>query len=65
MTNSRHSRNFWLTRTFVSLLALTLLVYVLRGLEVLTFLPGGILLGLIFLCVVTGIALSIAKTRRF
>jgi hypothetical protein len=41
------------------------LVYVLRGMGILSFLPGGLILLLILSSVVTGILYGIDKTRRF
>jgi hypothetical protein len=49
----------------LSVLMLTALIYFLRGIGVLLFLPGGILLLLIGLSLVLGISYSIDKTRRF
>jgi hypothetical protein len=43
----------------------TLLVYMLRGMGILSFLPGGMILLLILLSVVTGILYGVDKTKRF
>ena len=48
-----------------SVLILTALIYFLRGIGVLLFLPGGILLLLIGLSLLLAISYSIDKTRRF
>jgi hypothetical protein len=50
---------------FVLFLVLTLIVYVSRGLGILTFIPGGILLVLMALSLITGIVYGISKTQRF
>ena len=50
---------------FCGVLILTLLVYFVRGMGILSFLPGGILLLLIGLSLLLGISYSIDKTRRF
>ena len=49
----------------LSVLILTALIYCLRGIGVLLFLPGGVLLLLIGLSLILGISYSIDKTRRF
>jgi hypothetical protein len=49
---------------FVSL-GLTLLLYLLRGFGVVSFLPGGILLLLISITFVSGIFLGICWTKRY
>jgi hypothetical protein len=49
----------------LSVLILTALIYFLRGIGVLLFLPGGILLLLIGLSLLLAISYSIDKTRRF
>jgi hypothetical protein len=52
---------------FFSTLALTLIIYILRGFRVSVFtsIPGGVILFLILLSIGTGIAYSIQKTRRY
>ncbi len=45
-------------------LGLSILVYLLRGFGIVTFLPGGILLGLIFLAISTFFIYSILITKR-
>lgn len=50
---------------FLGSLAVTLLVYILRGIGILTFLPGGLIWLLILLSVITGILYGVDKTKRF
>lgn len=50
---------FWVS------LGLTVLLYLLRGFGVLTFLPGGILLLLISVTFVSGTFLGIRWTKRY
>jgi hypothetical protein len=45
-------------------LGLSLLIYLLRGLGIVTFLPGGILLGLIVLAISSFFMYTIAITKR-
>jgi hypothetical protein len=63
---SPRSETQLLTYTFAGTLAITVLVYVLRGFGVpgITALPGGVLLVLIFLAIATGIVYGIQTTRR-
>ena len=49
---------------FSSTLGLSILLYLLRGFQIVTFIPGGILLVLIFLAVSTGFIYSILSTQR-
>jgi hypothetical protein len=49
----------------ISFLILTLLVYVLRGLAILTFIPGGVILVLIILTILTAILYWIERNQRF
>jgi hypothetical protein len=42
----------------------SILVYLLRGFQVVTILPGGILLGLIFMAIASGFTYSILITKR-
>ncbi|GEA27469.1 hypothetical protein MiAbW_02034 [Microcystis aeruginosa NIES-4325] len=55
----------YLKSLFFSFLLVTVLVYILRGMGILSFLPGGLILLLILSSVVTGIIYGIDKTRRF
>lgn len=54
-----------LARLFISFIALTLITYLLRGLGLLTFIPGGVILVLFALSILSGILYGIEKTRRF
>jgi hypothetical protein len=45
-------------------LGLSILVYLLRGFGIATFLPGGILLGLIILAILSFFIYSISITKR-
>lgn len=58
------SRNSYFLLPLLAVLILTALIYFLRGIGVLLFLPGGILLLLIGLSLILGISYSIDKTRR-
>ncbi|MEM8643190.1 MAG: hypothetical protein AAGG51_30895 [Cyanobacteria bacterium P01_G01_bin.54] len=53
------------TSLFWSSLGLTLGVYLLRGLGILLFLPGGVIWLLVLLSLGTGVFYGIEKTRRF
>jgi hypothetical protein len=57
-----------LTQKFAYLFSITLglsiLVYLLRGFGIVTFVPGGILLGLIVLAIVSFFMYSISITKR-
>ncbi|MGF1498659.1 MAG: hypothetical protein ACFB8W_17805 [Elainellaceae cyanobacterium] len=53
------------TQLFLVLLGLTLGVWVLRGLGILTFLPGGILWLLFLLTIGAGVINGIQRTRRW
>lgn len=53
------------TSLFWSSLVLTILVYLLRGFGVLTFVPGGVIWLLVLLSMGTGIFYGVEKTRRF
>ncbi|TRU81915.1 MAG: hypothetical protein EWV76_04620 [Microcystis novacekii Mn_MB_F_20050700_S1] len=59
------SNSSYLKSLFFGFLLVTVLVYILRGLGILSFLPGGLILLLILSSVVTGIIYGIDKTRRF
>jgi hypothetical protein len=45
-------------------LGASILIYLLRGFQVVTFVPGGILLGLILLAISSGFTYSILITKR-
>ena len=59
------SNSSYLKSLFFGFLLVTVLVYVLRGMGILSFLPGGLILLLILSSVVTGILNGIDKTRRY
>ncbi|AKV69505.1 MULTISPECIES: hypothetical protein [Microcystis] len=59
------SNSSYLKSLFLGFLLVTVLVYILRGMGILSFLPGGLILLLILSSVVTGILYGIDKTRRF
>jgi hypothetical protein len=59
------SNSNYLKSLFFGFLFVTVLVYILRGMGILSFLPGGLILLLILSSVVTGIIYGIDKTRRF
>jgi hypothetical protein len=59
------SNTSYLKSLFLGCLGVTLLVYILRGMGILTFLPGGLIWLLILSSVVTGILYGVDKTRRF
>jgi hypothetical protein len=42
-----------------------LIIYSLRGLGIASFLPGGVILGLLAIAIVLGILYGIDQTRRF
>ena len=52
---------FWLA----VFLSLTVIVYILRGVGLLSFLPGGVILGLAGMSGLSAIAYIIQKNRRF
>ena len=49
----------------IALVAITIAVYLLRGFGILTFIPGGVILILVALSLITGIIYGIQKTKRF
>ncbi|MBD2259630.1 hypothetical protein H6G13_18870 [Pseudanabaena sp. FACHB-2040] len=51
------------TQIFLGLLAFTTVVWILRGLGILSFLPGAVIWVLILLCFGTGIFSSLQKMR--
>jgi hypothetical protein len=42
-----------------------LIIYSLRGLGIVSFLPGGVILGLLAIAIVLGILYGVDQTRRF
>lgn len=65
MSKSSSARNSTFFYFFLLTLLLTVVAYVLRGYGIGTFLPGGLILILIALCIVTGLLSGIEKTKRF
>ncbi len=65
MTKLSRSRRSFFAYAFLGTLLLTLTVYSLRVLQVLTFLPGFVLLILIAATLVSGLLYGFTKTRRF
>jgi hypothetical protein len=59
---SRFSRS-WATKSFFVLLVATLTVYILRGLAILTMLPGSVIWVLLLLTILTGV-LGALETLR-
>lgn len=55
MSRTRRNRNIRASQFFFIFTGMTILVWVLRGLGILTFIPGGIIWILISLSVITGI----------
>jgi len=60
MTNSERIPTY----LFASVLGLTVMIYLLRGMGALGFIPGGTLWVLMLLSIATGIAYGVQKTRR-
>ncbi|HHP7232937.1 MAG TPA: hypothetical protein ACFCUY_19045 [Xenococcaceae cyanobacterium] len=54
-----------LRKTFIVSLVIFLIVYILRGLGILSFLPGGVLLLLLLITLSTGLAWGIKRTLRY
>ncbi|ACK64875.1 hypothetical protein PCC8801_0793 [Rippkaea orientalis PCC 8801] len=50
---------------FIISLVITLTVYILRGMRILGFLPGGVVLILIAVSIILGILYTRQATRRF
>jgi len=65
MTPRPPSETLVLAYTFAITLAITFLVYLLRGFGILTFLPGGVIWILILLSIATGLVYGVQKTRRY
>jgi len=55
VSRTRRYRTIRAAQLFVIFVGITILVWILRGLGILTFIPGGILLIFILLSVITGI----------
>jgi hypothetical protein len=52
------------TTVFLTILCITLVAYLLRGMGLLTFLPGGFMWALIFATIGAGVYSAIQGTRR-
>ncbi|OKH23465.1 hypothetical protein NIES593_09545 [Hydrococcus rivularis NIES-593] len=65
MSKNTSSNTSVLGYLFAISLLVTLVVYLMRGLGILTFIPGGIILFLFALSILTGIIYGIAKTWRY
>ena len=65
MTPSPPSETLIFAYIFATTLAITVLVYVLRGFGILTFLPGAVIWILILLSIGTGLVYGVQKTRRY
>ena len=61
MTNSPKLRTPLFARIFGIILAITLIIWLLRGLGVLTFIPGGIIWLLLFLSIGTGVISTLQR----
>lgn len=64
MSRSSNSETLIISYLFGITLGLTIVVWMLRGFGVLTFLPGGVIWVLIFLSIVTGILSRAFNSRR-
>jgi hypothetical protein len=53
----------WAARIFYSVLALTVIVYILRGFAILSMLPGSVIWALILLSIGTGILAALQNIR--
>ncbi|MBZ8179919.1 MAG: hypothetical protein SAL07_01880 [Oscillatoria sp. PMC 1051.18] len=65
MSSSPRRDSELIAYVFWTVLTITILVYILRGFGVLTFIPGGIIYFLILLSLITGIWFGVEKTKRF
>lgn len=65
MSKSTRSRISIFAYLFAISLGLTLIIYLLRGFGILTFFPGGVILVLIAMSLLTGLIYGIEKTKRF
>ena len=54
-----------LRKTFITSLVIFIVVYILRGSGILSFLPGGIILLLLLLTLSLGLAWGIKRTIRY
>lgn len=65
MSPSPPSDSLIVSYAFAISLAITIGLYFLRGLGLLTFMPGGVLYLFILLSIATAIAYGVQKTRRY
>ncbi|NEO74287.1 MAG: hypothetical protein F6K52_33720 [Moorea sp. SIO3H5] len=65
MSSPSQSETLIIAYFFGALIAITVMVYLLRGFGIITFLPGGILWLLILLSIGTGLFYGVQKTRRY
>ncbi|MDF0552738.1 hypothetical protein [Kamptonema sp. UHCC 0994] len=61
MTNSRKLRTPSFARIFGIILSITLIIWLLRGFGILTFIPGGVLWLLLLLSIGTGIISTLQR----
>ena len=54
-----------LRTTFITSLVIFIILYILRGLGIFSFLPGGIILILLLITISSGLAWGIKKTLRY
>lgn len=54
-----------ISNLFFMVVGLTILVYILRGTGILSFMPGGVIWFLMLLAIATGILFFVEKSRRF
>ncbi len=65
MSSSPRREQSILARLFWTVVPITILVYLLRGFGIITFIYGGIISVLLLLSLAVSIAYGIEKTRRF
>lgn len=65
MTKSKIQSSLGFAKPFFFCLALTIVLYLLRGMAILTFLPGSIWLGLTSLCLGLALLYTWEKSRRW
>ncbi len=65
MSQSPKSETEIVAYIFSSVLGVTIVVYLLRGFGILTFIPGGVIWVLLLLSIGSGILYGIMKTRRY
>ena len=65
VTPSPPSETLIVTYVFAVTVVVTVVVYLLRGFGLLTFLPGAVLWVLILLSIATGLVYGVQKTRRY